>query len=160
MSNIFKIIILSIGSCLLLIGVFIALSNLFHLFLYDLVVKLTHKWLIAQLSVTDLVLFWGYPIGSGILFVIYDKNIRIQKLIQVNAQILITVLLCLFIGCAIAVFTWSPDSELLPSHIVVQPSYFYWTPFILTGIVIPLCLWLRKRSKKHFNQHVIDEEIK
>lgn len=160
MNKSFKIIIVSIGLCLLLIVIFIALTQLFHLFIYDLIVKFSHKWFIAKFAVIDSVLFWGHPIISGVLFIKYDKNIHVKKLIEVNSQILISILICLSIGCTVALFTWLPDNELLPSHIVVQPFRFYWTPFILTGIVIPLYLWFRKRSKKHFNQNVIDDEIK
>lgn len=161
MNKSFKIIIVSIALCLLLTGIFIALNQLFHVFLYDLIVKLSHKWLNAQLAVTDSVLFWGYPILTGILFIIYDRNIHIKKLIQVNAQILIALLLCLFVGIIVALLMWpSPSNDFLPSYIIIQPFYFYWTPFILAGIALPIYLWFRKRNKKHFNQNIIDNEIK
>lgn len=156
-----KIIITSIG--LLLISVLIA--DILHLFVFtnlnDWTYVLIKKYIIYQITKTDLIVFKCAPLLVAIFFLFYDKSISVAQLIRVNIQILMVILLFLLFAIIIAPLTWSsPSNEYLPSYILIQPFHFYWTPFILTGIFFPLYLRSRKRNKKRISHDIIDEGIK
>lgn len=156
-----KIVITSIG--LSLVSVFVA--DVVHIFGFsridDIIAVFMKKYLIFQITKTDLFLFRYFPLLVAVFFLFYDKKTPVKRFIWVNLRILGAILLFLFIGIIAALLIWpSLDTNYLPDNVLIQPFTFYWTLFILSGIVLPIYLWLRKKSKKSPAQDLIDDEIK
>lgn len=151
MNSRLKIILVSIGTLLLsvliadIVFVFVIL-RLNDYFIHELIAKI------------DLLLLRYFPLLIGGFFLFAKKDLSLKELIKVNLMAIVCIYLFVVIGYIVAILTWSPlNRDYLPSRILIQPFRFYWTPFILAGIILPIYLKLRKR--KRINHGVIDDEV-
>lgn len=118
--------------------------------------KFFGKFLIFELTSLDRNLVRWLPLLIGTVMLIKTpKDTRtIVKSILIS---LATVFFTIILGIIIAINTWTnegTDSPLLPEYIRYQPFQYYWTTFILIGLIISTLFYIKKRSK--YEENLID----
>jgi hypothetical protein len=116
------------------------------------------KFLEFQINVIDNLILLYFPL----LFItpIVNKKLNyLKEMLCLTLVGIVSISLSLIAGVLIAVFTWMPDlskSTLLPKYILSQPVSYYWTFFIIIGVLVPFLILMRKNRNKFNESKTID----
>ena len=94
-----------------------------------------------SLNFVDKFLIILFPICIAVTQISLDKRDK-NILLRLSALILAAIIIQLGLGLLIALYTWpsiNPNElSLLPKSYKKKPFFFYWTIFIIPGIIIPI----------------------
>ncbi len=93
-----------------------------------------------------LLIFFPTIVGFSTLFLVEFNFWKIFKNVCISFG---TVYLVVFVGYAVALMTWSnyDTNPLIPEYTKNQPFNFYWTIFIIIGILIPILATLLRKDR-------------
>ena len=143
-----KIVLISLGTCLISFGLAI-LVNQVMIHLPDITMFLMNKYLISSGGTfLDLNLIVWFPLILG-FFSILSGSKTTRSFFRRFVWTFISLILWLTIGVVVATLTWkAPLNPLLPDYLKFQPFGNYWTIFIVLGILTPLVIELIRNKNK------------
>lgn len=143
-----------------LVFVIAIIIKLFEFFIFphlnSWIISSTNKYLVLYLNSIDLYVINLFPLVIA-LIQIFKSKIDEKVLFRSSAAILSCISLMLLIGLIVAWFTWpslNPEGNtLIPLNYKIKPFEFYWTIFIVTGILIAIFYYtiIRKQTAKQHN---------
>ena len=152
-----RIIIYGVLLCILSYGLMLILDYFVFVKLGDLTLPLTHKYLVINLNSIDRNLIRSFPL---LLAIIQISVRRSQTKIYFKTVLwtFVSIISMMFLGLIIALLTWKHENienPLLPDFLKDQPFDYYWTIFIITGLLISIIIsYLLKMKKENCVQTI------
>lgn len=129
-----KILLLGIGMSPISYG----LMTILFLYLPTTTMYLTSRYIIVEFIPVDWILAYSCPIIIA-LVQIAARIKQVKVLIKNVLWTLGMMVMMIFIGMLTAIYTWKGpgrEDSLIPEYYRYQPFKFYWTVFIVLGILI------------------------
>ena len=105
----------------------------------DWTMKMFKKYLVFNLTSIDRLLISWLPLILAFAYSFAGIK-KIQEFIKKVLWTITTVLVFFLAGIAVGLMTWTSDggdSVLLPEYLKYQPIKYYWSFFIVLGIISP-----------------------
>jgi hypothetical protein len=147
-----KNLLLAAGTSIFCLFITISFTLILNLYLLNILFEKTqtkfNKYLIFKLHPIDNWILCFYPL-LFIYPILLRKSPFIKTMLMNTFLGLLMIFLCFIAGYFIALNTWTSNgvSSLLPDYVKYQPYSYYWTLFILSGIVFPFLRLFYKTNK-------------
>ena len=140
----FGILLSSISFGLLLILYYYVFTKL-----GDLTLPLTKKYLVFNFTSIDQGLIRLFPLIIALIHVSFrDKETKAY--FRNVLWIYLSIMTMIFLGFIIALLTWTNDeaeNPLLPEFLKYQPFKYYWTLFIVFGLIVSISYFYKLKNK-------------
>lgn len=139
MNHKLKIVLTGLVLCLMTHTLRLFLDHYFLIHMGDWTMKIFKKYLVFNLTSIDRFLISWLPIILAIAYSFAGIK-KIQVFIIKVMWSITSVIVFFLLGIIVGLMTWTSDggdSVLLPDYLIYQPIKYYWSFFIVLGIVLP-----------------------
>lgn len=148
-----KIFVIGILLCSISYGLMFLLDYFIFIKLGDWTLPLFKKYLVIHLTLTDMFLVRWFPLILAVSQIL--TNINATKIyFKTVLWSFVSVIGMLISGILIALLTWTnekAESPLLPEFLKYQPFEYYWTIFIIGGLMISILIMYFLKRKEIVN---------
>ena len=119
---------------------------------------MSNKFLVFDWTIVDKNLIRWFPLLLGMVYTMIGVK-NLELFIRRVFLTILTTLAMILIAVITGLYTWTSESgpsPLLPEYLKYQPFTFYWTVFILIGIIMPFFPMIKRWINYDRNNELID----